>query len=190
VTFPILLRGLRQRVLGPILKKELQSFRFPLPMPRRIALLEASFQTRPNVRRFDVKDMPWLRAWAPDALVLPLNLALSLADQKLRGFSDLPSLNTAIVVLTTIKDSPLADHHRDLLWSAFGIPVFEQLCGLDGVVIASECEVHDGLHFSDNEPFRLNGEVVIDHCACGLETPRLLRRGPVRLKSALAIAGN
>jgi hypothetical protein len=130
-----------------------------------------------------VEDLPWLRVWAPEVLVLPLDLALSLADRKQRGLFDLPSLNTAIVVLTSIDDSPLADHHRDLLWRAFGLPVFEQLRASDGAVIASECEVHDGLHIIESRP-DLKGEVVTDHCACGAETPRLRSLSPVLTRSA------
>ena len=119
-----------------------------------------------------IEDLPWLRIWAPDVLVLPLDLALSLADRKRRGLFDIPSLNTAIIVLTSLEDSPLADHHRDLLWRAFGLPVFEQLLGSDGAAIASECEVHDGLHIVASGP-DVRGELINDHCACGAETPRL-----------------
>jgi hypothetical protein len=118
--------------------------------------------------------MSFVRAWAPAMLALPLDLALSLADRKRRGLFALPSLNTAIVVLTSVDHSPLGDHHRDLLWSAFGVPVFEQLRQSDGAVIARECEVHDGLHIID-PAHKLCGEIVSDPCACGSETPRLRR---------------
>jgi hypothetical protein len=130
-----------------------------------------------------VDDLPWLRVWAPEVLVVPLDLALSLADRKQRGLFDLPSLNTAIVVLTSIDDSLLADHHRDLLWRAFGLPVFEQLRASDGAVIASECEVHDGLHIIESRA-DLKGEIATDHCACGAETPRLRSLSPVLSRSA------
>lgn len=171
-------RGLRPRVPAHDL------FRSPLPAPARIALLEAGFQPGPNMCEGTVDDLPWLRVWAPEVLVLPLDLALSLADRKRRGLFDLPSLNTAIVVLTSIDDSLLADHHRDLLWRAFGLPIFEQVRASDGAVIASECEVHDGLHFHPGEVPGLTGEVVTDHCACGAETPRLRSLSPVLSRSA------
>lgn len=167
-------------------KNDAQPFRFPLPTPARIALLETGFRAGPDMCDFAAEDIHWMRGWAPEALVLPLGLALSLADQKQRGLFDLPSLNTAMIVLTSVDDSPLADHHRDLLWGAFGVPVFEQLRGSDGTVIASECEVHDGLHLRNNEPFTMPGEIVTDHCACGLETPRLRSLAPLRAKAAAA----
>jgi len=157
-------------------------FCFPLPVQARIALLEAGFRPGRNMSVCAVDDLP---RCAPEALVLPLGLALSLADRKQRGLFDLPSLNTAIVVLTSPEDSPLADRHRDLLWRAFGVPVFEQLRGSDGAVIATECEVHDGLHVIEALP-DLRGEIVTDHCACGAETPRLRRPPPVLAKAAPA----
>jgi hypothetical protein len=170
-------------------EKEAQLFWFPLPKPARVALLAAGLRSpSPDSREFALEDLPALHAWAPQVLVLPLGLALLLADQKQRGLFDLPTLDTAIVVLTSTDDSPLADHHRDLLWHAFGVPVFEQLRRADGVVIASECEAHDGLHLRNSEPFHMPGEIVADHCACGLETPRLRSGFPVRAKSAVAAA--
>ena len=126
------------------------------------------------MREFTAAEMSFLRAWAPAVLVVPLTLALSLADQKRRGMLSLPSLDTAIVVLTSLDDLPFGDHHRDLLWTAFGVPIFEQLTSSDGAVIARECEVHDGLHIVDSAR-KLVGEIINDHCACGLETPRLKR---------------
>jgi hypothetical protein len=180
--FPFRLRGLRQSVL----EEEAQSLSFPLPTLVRIALLDAGFRAGRNMCEFSADDIPWLRQWAPEALVLPLGLALSLADRKVRGLFDLPSLNTALVVLTSIEDSPLADHHRDLLWRAFGVPVFEQLRDARGIVIASECEVHDGLHLNNSEAFSLLGDIITEHCACGSETPRLRSVTSVCAKFAVA----
>jgi hypothetical protein len=171
-------QGLRRRVLANRNERNegnAEPFWFPIQKPARIALLDAHFRESAEIRRFAADEISRMLAWRPEALVLSLDLGLSLSDQKRRGLFDLPSLDTAIVVLTSFDDSPLADHHRDMLWTAFGVPVFEQLLGSDGTVIASECEVHDGLHLRANEPFFLDGEVVTEQCACGLETPRLRR---------------
>jgi hypothetical protein len=180
VIFSSLMPGLRQRVLG----RQAQSFCFPLPEPARIALLETGFRRGPNMCECSVDDLLWLRVWGPEALVLPLGLALTLANRKQHRLFDLPSLNRAIVVLTSVDETPLASRHRDLLWSAFGVPVFEQLCGADGMVIARECEVHDGLHFEAGKLHGVRGEIVTDYCACGSEMPRL--RGREFRKSATA----
>lgn len=162
-----------------------EGFHSPLPRPARTALLDTGFRPGPNMNEFSPEEIDWMRVWSPAALVTPLHVALSLADQKRRGLFNLPSLNTAIVVLTSVEDSPLADHHRDVLWSVFGVPIFEQLRGSDGTVIARECEVHDGLHIVGSGA-NLHGELIRDHCACGLETPRLRRRSVMREHSAVA----
>jgi hypothetical protein len=154
-----------------------QPFTFPLAGPVRVALLEAGFRTDANVRTCAPDDMDWLRSYAPEALVAPLDLALSMADRKRRGILDLPSVRTAIVVLTWPEDSPLTGNHRDLLWQAWGVPIFEQLRGPDGTVIARECEVHDGLHIAGHDVANnaTGFEIVSGVCECGAETPRLRR---------------
>lgn len=123
-----------------------------------------------------------MRTWQPEVLVLPLSLALTLADQKQRQFFDLPSLVTAIVALTSVDDSPIADHHRDLLWRAFEVPLFEQLCNADGRAVAAECEVHDGLHVLDpNLP--VAGELIVEECPCGMATRRVRPIGAREFRS-------
>jgi hypothetical protein len=174
-----LLRGLRRRAHA----KEPELY-FPIRKAARVALLEANFRKTSQMRTFTLQDMPWLRVWQPDGLVLPLGLALTLADQKQRGLFDLPSLVTAIVVLTSPDETPLADHHRDLLWFAFRVPVFEHLRASDGRILAAECEVHDGLHLCPDESMAFDGELVMDPCACGLETPRLRNRTLVQSTAA------
>ncbi len=181
LAIPSFWRGARSgaaATLQPVgrMRTQPQRFTFPLPGPVRVALLEEGFRTEANVRMFAPDDMEWLRSWAPEALVAPLDLALSLADRKRRGILNLPSVSTAIVVLTSSEDSPLTDDHRDLLWRAWGVPVFEQLRGPDGTVIARECEVHDGLHIVGNHTGNNAAlEIVSGVCECGAETPRLRR---------------
>ena len=108
----------------------------------------------------------------------------------------------------------MADHHRDHLWNALGLPVFEQLTGWDGTVIGRECEAHDGLHVSRGvaiariqdgeflltqlsveEPVvgartGLAASLITSLCACGRDTPRLqnLTALPVKVMRARAAA--
>jgi hypothetical protein len=183
LAIPSFWRGTRSSTAATLqpagrMRTQPQQFTFPLSGPVRVALLEEGFRTDSNVRTCSPDDMVWLRAYAPEALVAPLDLALSLADRKRRGILDLPSVRTAIVVLTSCEDSPLSDDHRDLLWRAWGVPVFEQLRGLDGTIIAMECEVHDGLHIVTPEDQLVRDrvdEIVGEVCECGAETPRLRR---------------
>ncbi len=173
LTFPLFWRATRSDIAATIPHarriRAAEEVGFPLAGPVRIALLE----------EFEDGDMAWLCSYAPEALVAPLDLALSLADQTRRGQCELPSLRTAIVVLTSADDSPLTDDHRDQLWRAWGLPVFEQLRGADGAIIAKECEVHDGLHLAvPEEPTlrdRTDLEIVTGICECGAETPRVRR---------------
>jgi hypothetical protein len=196
-------------------RMSLQALEFPLSFAGRIALLEGGFHPCLNVREFAAADLGQLPHYAPEALVCPLNLALFLADQKQRGLICLPSLSIAMVVLTRLDDAPLATHHRDLLWHAFEVPVFEQVLGWDGTVIARECEVHDGLHIAESaailhlyddellvtqltvfdEPLvrvrtGLAAEIVTGHCECGSETPRLRNLMPMAQKAASATGGH
>lgn len=189
-----------------------RSFRSPLPSPVRIALLDGGFRLEREMREFRARDLNWLCSYAPEALVAPIDLALTLADQKSKGLFDLPSLTTAIVVLTSFKQW-LSWHDRDLLWHAFGVPVFEQLRGWNGAIIARECEVHDGLHIDETaailqlcegellatqlekfgEPILrartgLTGEILTGLCECGAETPRLRNVAGLPSKSAVAAA--
>ena len=163
---------------------------FPLSFDGPIAVLEKGFQAEGRIREFAANDLTGLKEFAPHALVATLHTALELADRKLRGLLPLASLELALVVLTRIDDTPLAAHHRDLLWQAFAIPVFEQLQDADGMVIARECEVHDGLHLDDNAalPDELKSEIVTEHCECGGETPRLKRRAFDRQMAAAVAA--
>ena len=140
----------------------------------------------PIARAVAADDIRGYPGYPPEVSALPLGAALSLADRKMRGLCSLPVQTQAIVVVSSLDDEPLGAHHRDLLWQAFGLPVFGQMRGWDGAVIARECEVHDGLHFDGGiatlngenlivagKPTDLSAEIVREHCECGLETPRL-----------------
>ena len=175
-----------------------ETLHFPLPVPARLAIIAAEFHTGGNMKCFDAGDIDGICEYAPDALALPLTEALSLASRKLRGLIELPSLKMAIVVFSSLDPDdagPLADHHRDLLWKAFGLPVFEQLRGRDGRVVARECEVHDGLHFDERGLTTAFGaaelcspEISREPCDCGVETPRLRNLHPLRLSAPTAKA--
>ena len=175
-----------------------------MPVSRRIALIEADFHVAPNMKYVAADDLRSLIAYDPAALVSPPGPALLLADQKLRGLISLPNLSLAIVILSSPSSGdagPLAAHHRDLLWKAFGLPVFEQLRGWDGRVFARECEVHDGLHVDTNSCMAecdgtelivmgiatgLSADIEDAQCECGLETPRLCRLTASRARAAAA----
>lgn len=163
-----------------------ETIRFPLPVPSRLALIDAEFHLAAHMRAFDSSNLRGLIGYAPDAMALPLDTALSLADLKLRGLLELPSLKLAIVVFTSAGvHGAFESHHRDLLWKAFGLPVFEQFRGPNGRVIARECEVHNGLHLEMSAEVP-GAEIIDEPCDCGLETPRLRLGCEVRARAAVA----
>ena len=170
-----------------------ETLHFPLPVPARLAIMDPNFHIAANMRTFDTGDTGGLIDYAPDALAAPLATALCLADQKLRGLLDLPSLKFAIVVFSSLDPNDggtLAALNRDLLWKAFGLPVFEQLRGWNGKVIARECEVHNGLHLDASSQAAewegLSAVVEKAQCECGMETPRLCHLGGARARAAAA----
>ena len=110
-------------------RQNLQKLKFPLAMPARVALFEEGFLGDGAIRRFAAGEAAKLRDYVPEALVLSLQLALTLADQKQRRLLDLPALKTAVILLIPVDDAPPAEHHRTLLWRTFGVPLFEQLRG-------------------------------------------------------------
>jgi hypothetical protein len=128
-----------------------------------------------------------LHADAPEAIVATLANAIELAEARLSEPSRVPALSFALIVLTDISGPALNDRHRDLIWRAFHVPVFEQLRDWDGNVIARECEARDGLHllsgtdarieqgdlWVDNRRTNIQASIVADPCECGAETVRL-----------------
>jgi len=185
---------------------DVETFRFPLPCHGRLALIDLHLRGAMHPRgnapvNFTSADIKAIEAFAPESIALPLALALSYSAQRLAGANFLPSLRRAIVVLSSPQTpcGPMTDGHRDLLWGAFGLPVFEQLLAPDGGVIARECEAHDGLHAEQisihaetceawiaGQATGCSAEIVMGHCDCGLETPRL--RTLIRLRQRASAA--
>lgn len=52
----------------------------------------------------------------------------------------------AVLVRTGLDDGLLSPMERDGLWLRYGLPMFEHLTGMDGEILAWECEAHCGLH--------------------------------------------
>lgn len=94
---------------------------------------------------------------------------------------------------------PLNEEDREFLWRCFRVPVFEQLVGFRGEVLAEECEAHCGLHVREDAAIfeDYSGELVVtslqtlrypvirlrtgmsghlEHrpCGCGASSPRLV----------------
>lgn len=140
-----------------------------------------------------------------------LSRSLSSASEK-NGTLQRPDM--AVVVFSGMDAGVLTEEQRDQIWAYYQVPLFEQLVGTDGNVIATECEVHAGLHISPAAVVleRVDGEIVVtsltdtEHpairvwsgltgeidgtpCECGRVEARLLGlEHSIRDRSAKAVA--
>ncbi len=78
---------------------------------------------------------------------------------------------------------------RERLWRAFRVPLFEQVIGPRGELLAAECEAHAGLHIETPGLAWAGHGIETARCACGHATPRLTpvdRLEPIRSVAAYA----
>ncbi len=142
------------RLLEPAAIKALCSIENTLA---RLPVLErASFLDHPESfrnRRMRYAE-PWSHAGAlvwsgwRKTIAGPIDVLRRLAVEVLEGRAAVPSVARRVVVHTSVSGDALSEPDRNLLWEAFGLPVFEQLRGFDGELLASECEAHAGMHLS------------------------------------------
>jgi hypothetical protein len=119
------------------------------------------------------------RGWTKQAAAFrPGAVAATPAQLDELAISGIESQSHAVIALTRPGEPRLSEARRERFWSAFRVPVFEQIIGQRGRLVAAECEAHDGLHLQpaarppDNAP----GQMKIDAspCPCGRKTPRLV----------------
>jgi hypothetical protein len=138
---------------------------------------------RPNypVRVFPQGWSEEVAAFAPAAIAAHREKLLGLAA------ADRPPVVThAVIALESPGDPMLSVAERQRLWRAFRVPVFEQIIGPDGELLAAECEAHDGLHI-EISGLPWNGyRLELMHCGCGRKTPRLTPSEPVRSAASYA----
>ncbi|WP_180538678.1 hypothetical protein [Nevskia soli] len=124
-----------------------------------------------------------------------------------------PDSDCAMVVFSGMDAGAFTAEQRDELWDRYQVPVFEHFVGTDGRVIASECEVHNGLHIrldgaileaagneilltslSDLEApairvrTGLKGPIEYDVCNCGRVEPRIFTARAVEETPELRVA--
>jgi hypothetical protein len=163
-------------------------FRHPMDPAPRTAVLAACFRQsrlRPNypVRVFPRGWSEEVSAFAPAAIAAPREQLLGLAavDQP-------PVVTHAVIALESRADPMLSRAERELLWRAFRVPVFEQIIGPCGELLAAECEAHDGLHLETAGESWDGYQMEMAACGCGRKTPRLMLAAPQGTRSASASA--
>ena len=137
-------------------------FRYPMnPVPRTAVL--AGFFRQPGFRPNDrVRVFPG--GWSEEvAAFAPAAIAATRPGGPLLSASD-----------------------RERLWQAFHVPVFEQIIGPNGELLAAECEAHDGLHV-EVPGLSLDGyRLEVAQCGCGRAAPRLAAAQPIELLRSIA----
>lgn len=141
-----------------------------------------------------------LRKLQPDILAGHCSALSRMAELVTRKRIDM-ALGRAVFALTRVGERPLPDAARDQLWHAFGVPIYELYITGNGIILASECEAHNGWHVNPKtarvskragEPhavlsrFGSNGrelqsvgmgfaaDVTSEVCDCGQTTPRVV----------------
>ena len=147
-----------------------EPFTYPVPPAPRTAVLVSWF--RPALLGSQpARTFP--QGWnAEVALYRPAAVAATLDQcRKLCGVL-IPSLTHAVIVLERPGWPRLAEADRDRFWRAFRVPVFEQIIGPSGQLLAGECEAHEGLHI-EAPGLQLDAEIVDSSpCPCGRIAPR------------------
>src|SRR5271170_7199552 len=172
------------------------------------------FPARPDSRIAQVGDFPiltgpawfyvewWeaLRKLHPDILAGQWDAIRRLAELITRRNIDF-HLEHALFSLTRVGERPLPEAARHQLWKAFGVPVYELYVTGNGIILAGECEAHNGWHVNpktarisklagephvvlnrlgeDGREFQAVGmgftaDVTVEPCDCGQSTPRVV----------------
>jgi hypothetical protein len=172
-------------------------FRYPIdPVPPTAVLVpwfrQAWFK-QAWFRRTKTRVFP--RGWCDKAAVFaPAAIAATLDQLTALAASQQPPIPTHALIVLARKGSPtLSAADRERLWRAFRVPIFEQVIGPRGELLAAECEAHDGLHIETPGETWAGCTIQTAPCACGRGTPRLTPvKEPVepieRARSAAAYA--
>jgi hypothetical protein len=134
-----------------------------------------------------------IEAYQPQVLVGSAVELRMLAARVQEGALDLTSVDHAIFALGECGQSALADTTRVVLWQAFGVPIYELLMSAQGMLLASECEAHEGWHVEPGARFAaindeivlltggksatptgLTGRLEVNRCPCGRAGVRIL----------------
>jgi hypothetical protein len=140
-----------------------EKFENPLPAACRIAVVAPNFSERDGVRTFGEDQSREIESFRPEILAGTVPVLLRLAETI--------RLTRAVVAFSGARVGAVTNRDRDLLWSAYQVPIFEQSLGPDGTVVARECEAHDGLHLY--LPQHYQGALRTEACACGRPEPRI-----------------
>jgi len=173
------------------------------PTPRTAVVLPGKlpwFDQSGGVKVFEPEDTAGLRKYAPEAIAAPSGYLVFLARMVDAGyFAAFPKPRHALIAFTGMVSrggapSILTPMERDILWQVFRIPVFEQYLGMDGRLVAWECQAHEALHIvPENAVFekeRLTELLFTSLTNCYTPTLRLTTKASGNIESARCPCGH
>ncbi|HLH01432.1 MAG TPA: hypothetical protein VKX25_01580 [Bryobacteraceae bacterium] len=133
-----------------------------------------------------------LEAFQPSVLIGYAYDLTRLADAVEKGDILLTTVDRAIYALTDVGTPVIDDALRHKLWRVFGVPVYEIIVAPGCMLLAGECELHNGWHLQPGiEAHCIENEIVYEtgriaqaytgytgtidssRCECGRNTPAL-----------------
>jgi hypothetical protein len=159
------------------------AFQYPA-IPKSGASPKTAILVRWFARPFRRPDVQVFSEWSEKADAFAPAVIAGTRDQLLAlcALTTKHTLTHAVISLTHPGDPLLTPEERNQLWQAFHVPVFEQVIGPRGQLLASECEAHVGLHVSTDPKLAklLDGLATQDGpCSCGQKSPRIHVTGAV-----------
>jgi len=180
---------------------------YPAGRPPRTAVVGRDVSQTWRVRTFRSLSDEKLWRFKPHAIAAPVDSLRCYAQD-----AGAAPLRNAVIAFSDILQGPLSFEDSDRLWAAYQVPVFEQFLGLDGELLAWECEIHHGLHVREDAALfetlvderlmisflanprlpllrletGLAGRIVKEPCPCGVNSPRIvdLHRRPMKRRIA------
>ena len=144
------------------------AFSYPIGTTPRTAVLVPCFRSGGAIRVFRNGWNEEVERFAPEAI------AASLQQLEQLSRNPIPSLRHSVIVLSHKGDSWLTEAGRERLWSAFRVPILEQVIGKRGELLATDCEAHGGLHIESGRLEIDKQDLDTSACSCGRKSPRLV----------------
>jgi len=144
-------------------------FVYPSAGNPRVAVLLSGFRETRQVRCFANLDEEAAIRFAPEVLA---GTAIQL--RRIAARNRPMMVRNAVVVFTREGEPGFTEYDRDMFWDVFGVPSFEQYLNRRNRLIATECDVHEGLHIRSSSARRQGWIRDVSPCACGDARPRLM----------------
>ena len=177
--------------IGKLGRRNARRCQLPFPaMPSLRAAQLSAATPFDGVAAFPAERWQELENYRPRVLVGTAAELRALAERSELGLIDVGSVDHALFVHTECGEKPASDVLKVVLWQAFGVPVYEVFVA-SGVLLAFECEAHEGWHVESNAEFSvvrnelfvnapikastgLSGTVDGSTCPCGQAGTRLM----------------